>query len=130
MIDDRILISEKEIIEKNRIIAEFMEGVYCEHPSGYFSGEFGYMFYKDRWYNEKNLLYHSSWDWIMSACKKFDELNVSERDKERRSAYEDRCDDIDNAVSCYDILPAFNALVNAIQWYNTMVLESLNRRTI
>lgn len=56
--------------------------------------------------------YHSSWDWLMPACKKWDRLNM-EFDRE----YEGLCDLLDNAVTLYDVRPAFNQLVKNIQWY-------------
>ena len=56
--------------------------------------------------------YHSSWNWLMPACKKFDNLNLMDVE------YERLCDEIDNAVSCYEIKPAFKNLVSAIKWYN------------
>lgn len=60
-----------------------------------------------------DLKYHSSWDWLIPACKKFDKLNL------RVIKYQKLCDEIDNAVSCYEIEPAWNCLVKAITWLNT-----------
>lgn len=60
-----------------------------------------------------NAKYHTSWDWLMPACKKFDSLNLLDKE------YESLCDEIDNAVSCYEIMPAFKNLVKAITWYSS-----------
>lgn len=59
-----------------------------------------------------NYLYDKDWNWLMKACKKFDKLNLLDKD------YETLCDEIDNAVSCYEIKPAFKNLVKGIRWYN------------
>lgn len=59
-----------------------------------------------------NYMYDKDWNWLMAACKKFDKLNLLDKE------YELLCDEIDNAVSCYEIKPAFKNLVKAIRWYN------------
>jgi hypothetical protein len=56
--------------------------------------------------------YHNNWNMLIPACKKFDGLNILD------TTYEDLCDEIDRAVSCYEILPTFKNLVTAIKWYN------------
>lgn len=94
-------------LEGNRLIADFM----------------GYK--KDRWPFESddrykvgslmypicNLKFHDSWDWLMPACKKFDGLNLMDTE------YEKLCDEIDNAVSCYERPAAWNNLITAIIWH-------------
>lgn len=57
--------------------------------------------------------YHLSWGWLMPACKQFDKMNLLDK------KYETLCDEIDNAVSCYEMKPAWRSLVKAIQWYNS-----------
>ena len=59
-----------------------------------------------------NYMYDKDWNWLMKACKKFDRLNLLDKE------YELLCDEIDNAVSCYELKPAFKNLVKAIRWYN------------
>lgn len=121
---------EKEIVEGNKIIAEFME---------YKLIDTGRPFYKKGWFfhgedtlekypplykllesnDEDKLWFHSSWDWLMPACKKFDELEVPGSPLKIRRKYEDCCDKIDHKVALYEIKPVWEALVEAIQWYNT-----------
>lgn len=57
-------------------------------------------------------LYHKNWDWLMKACSKFNSLNLLDRE------YESICDDIDHAVSLYEIMPVFKKLVRGVRWYN------------
>lgn len=62
---------------------------------------------------KRELKYHSSWEWIMPACKKFHELNLEGYE------YEQHCESIDIAVTSYEIERAFKKLSEAITWYNT-----------
>jgi hypothetical protein len=59
----------------------------------------------------------SSWDWLMPALQKFDRLYQYEK-FEHFGTYQSYCDEIDDAVTLYEIQPAFEALVSAITWYN------------
>ena len=67
----------------------------------------------------KELRYHSSWSWLMPVCKKFDELDILDED------YINHCDNIDHCVTLYDIEAVYEAVVQAILWYNES-LKSLN----
>jgi hypothetical protein len=62
--------------------------------------------------------FHSSWDWLMPACHKFDMLDEFEGDE--RAFYEDHCDAIDQAATLYEIKPLWEALVNALVWHNSL----------
>lgn len=97
----------------NKMIAEFM-GLYRFNDKSY-------PFRKpnsDVSYREPQ--YHSSWDWLMPACKKFCidiadkmfELEPSVYDK-----YIEYCESIETID--YDVSNQFKILVEAIQWYNT-----------
>lgn len=63
--------------------------------------------------NPLNYMYDKDWNYLMEACKKFDRLNLSDKE------YELLCDEIDDAVSCYEIKPVFENLFAGILWYNT-----------
>lgn len=102
----------EEIKEGNQLIAEFMEierctrcdpwcGRYCYNPGVY--------------YLPDEMEYNSSWDWLMPACKKFDNLDI---DLQEHDAYVDHCSNIDNAAAHYKIEPVFLMLVEGIKWYN------------
>jgi len=105
---------QEEIIEGNILIAKF---------DGWILGETEYYCAgvperHPRWIKDKeelltsDLLYHSSWDWIMPAYKKFDRLNVVSD----FSQYSKYCDEIDIALTTYDIEIVFITLVNGIKW--------------
>ena len=84
----------------NRLIADFLAGVKLEP------------YYKYH--------YHDDWQRLMPALKKFYLLGYSKNKSAKWSKqYEDHCDTIDNKVTLYEIMPAWSALVEAIQWYNT-----------
>lgn len=96
------------------VVAEFM-GV--EHkPDPFVKSKDLYWHYNELHLMSKVLLFDTSWDWLMPSCKKFDELYIG---KEAPIGYIDHCEKIDNAVSCYEIEWAFEALVEGIKWYNT-----------
>lgn len=56
----------------NEVIARFMGGKRVQHPEQIFFSEdhFGYVCHKGHWWNENNLQYHTSWDWLMPVWKK------------------------------------------------------------
>ena len=63
----------------------------------------------------KELRYHSSWNLLMPVCKKFDSLDLVEED------YINHCDNIDHCVTQYEIEPVYEAVVQAILWYNEFI---------
>ena len=70
----------------------------------------------------KDMKYNSDWNWLMNACKKWDNLPYDEfkTDLAKRQ-YTDRCELLDNAVTCYEIEYAFLALTECIEWYNRLM---------
>ena len=108
--------TKEQIIEGNELIDSFMK----EEESS----KFGIVIYssdlpKGFWdvCDPNELPYQRSWDWLMPAIQKFDRLYQNEVFV-HYGIYQSYCDDIDNAVTEYEILPAFEALVSAITWYN------------
>lgn len=99
---------EEVTFEDNELIAKF-DGFVLEEDGMYRDRSGGDKTVRKK---EDGFYYHSSWEWIMPVCKKFDLLTI---DNERYIWY---CDRIDNAVTKYEILPVFKILVEAINWYN------------
>lgn len=74
--------SEKEIIEGNKLIAEFMGGKYYDawenkfyhsaSPHYYFDVQSLYL--KDK--VKKELKYHASWNWLMRVVEKIEQVRV------------------------------------------------------
>jgi len=58
---------EIEIIEGNKLIAEFMGHIYSIHPE------------INEW-EMKQLKYHKSWDWLMRVKEKIDSIDNNEYD--------------------------------------------------
>ena len=99
--------TQEEIIEGNELIAEFMNidvGHYTSYPE---EGR--------TQFSKNDLEYHSSWDWLIPACKKWDTLEVED---ENLVEYTKLCDQLDNTVSFYEIEPLFQQLVKCIEQYN------------
>ena len=136
----RIGMSNKEILEGNRLIAEFM-GVKitgtkygCNHP-----------LVTCAYPNYPNLKYHSSWDWLMPVIDKIESLEGSNPFKDNPkvkfqgdhveifwySTYRGDCiywknyTGIDNNTYQHKnqedsrILAVFRAIVEFIKWYNS-----------
>ncbi len=115
------------VIEGNKIIAKFMDGVYCEYPDKIFPGEFGYRFpaeiQNSSWWNEKSLKYHSSWDWIMPVWKKIGgkmyeiRRTVSGEEYQRAAVLTQH---VLKAFQKADIDSAFLWIVESVKWYNQL----------
>lgn len=87
-----------EILEGNKLIAAFMG--------------------KPDHIMPELLKYHSSWDWLMPACRKFDSLFDSNWTETQELEYVALSDKMDEAATFYEIFPLYQELVNGIKWYN------------
>jgi len=110
-----------EILEGNKLIAEFMEYMFLDDFNYPENNETG-------WYNELGncvgieLKFHSSWDWLMSVVEKIELIIVDELKIEE--------DITINGTSCYipaidksitklsKINATYEAVVEFIKWYN------------
>lgn len=68
--------NEPNIEQKNACFAQFMGGNRVLHPDQkYFPEEhYGYVCHKGKWWNENNLQYHSSWEWLMPVVEKIESI--------------------------------------------------------
>lgn len=67
--------------------------------------------------NGYGMKFHTDWNWLMEAAKKFDDLKEF-FGTEHETMYITRCDNQDSAITCYNISQAFEVLVDNINWYN------------
>jgi len=119
----------QEIIEGNKLIAEFM-AVKNEISDIYYLPQFGHYFncYGHLEYNEcfrlDELKYHSFWDWLMPVVEKIDKIgfnvqigrisvNISRILDGENTIIGLVCGDIDKKLEL-----VFSACVNFIKWYN------------
>jgi len=63
--------------------------------------------------------FHTDWNWLMLAAKKFDNPDVL-TNYFNSAEYTSRCDDLDNAITLYDIDKAFEVLVDNIMWLDSI----------
>jgi len=73
-------------------------------------------------YSNSELPYCTDWNWLMEVLAAFDSLNIpiKFRSFKELEKYSFHCDDIDHAVTLYDINDASNALCDGIEWYNSL----------
>jgi hypothetical protein len=68
-----------------------------------------------------NLQYNSSWDWLMPVWYKFRDLKFEGEEVSQEHALFSMAINVAIIHKCKDSpLPAFNELVSAINWYNTI----------
>lgn len=96
---------EEDIAKGNEIIREFMGWPTNKIEIHFLGGTMRKLQYH----------FHMDWNLLMAACKKFD--NLSNRTKD----YQRYCDEIDAAVTNYEILPAWKRLLRGIKWYNEVL---------
>lgn len=103
--------TSKEILEGNKIIAEFMgETVLPIKECDLFpliQGEDGL----------RQTKYHTSWDWLMPACYKWENLQDFYKTN-KASEYRKLSGILGGIVYEYVIEPVYIQLVENIKWYN------------
>jgi hypothetical protein len=118
--------SEEEIVNGNKIIAEFDGCEKCiSHTdngvtTGYIvKGKVNIGNSPTDGYNNfaiSQLEFHSSFDWLMPVCKKWSELEFDGKDQTWEYGFYSV--NLSILVGKYEILPVFNQLVKNIEWYN------------
>lgn len=111
-------------LEKDRLIEKFMG---WELKWSNEEGKSGWSFYNKEskeylyktTYANSTIGFTTDWNWLMKALKKFDTLPVEYILWDNQIKYIDHCDDIDYAVTLYNIDDAVNALCEGIEWYNS-----------
>jgi len=104
----------EEIINGNKLIAEFMGGVYetKEQPIPYFEN----IEFAGPYPSNEDLKYHTSWDWLMPVVRKIVELccDSDNYDLFMSDHYTSILDTIPIAI----IEDAYKVVVEFIEWYN------------
>lgn len=108
-----------EIIE-NKLIAEFM-GVFIDANGQYDLEGHCLELHSDRWNGDTcieadQLLFHSSWDWLMPVVKKIVELCCDEGNDDLFLS--DQYTSILDTISIAVIEDAYKVVVEFIKWYN------------
>lgn len=111
-------------LEKDRLIEKFMG---WELKWSNEEGKRGWSFYNveskeylhKTTYADSTIGFTTDWNWLMKALKKFDELNFQNHSAFIRRQYIEISDQIDYAVTLYNIDDAVNALCEGIEWYNS-----------
>lgn len=108
--------TNKEIFEGNKLIAEFMQWRY----STSFAGLLPNHWVKDNGetatdYIDTSLKFHSSWDWLMPVVEKCIYMNVpvSSNDEGEKLSI-----NIQRQLSYAKIEPTYISVVEFIKWYN------------
>ena len=107
--------TKEEILEGNKLIAEFM---------GFTVGEFGFQEPGEEWQQPfKHLKYHSSWDWLMPVVEKIETLGYGvkihgiqcsvNRLLEDETIVQYVCGDVSKKIELVHMV-----IVEFIQWYN------------
>jgi len=133
--------TQQSTIENNKLIAEFMGGLYNVHSNTYGIGKAQYKDYGDlknvvsaqKHYSQDELLYNSDWNWLMPVVEKIETTNVKDEQVYLHTEYDNRVEflgwysqidlgikDLKDLDTRYKtkIESCFNAVVWFIKWYN------------
>lgn len=113
--------TQKEILEGNRLIAEFMGGIY---KSDRFVIDDGWVFLPFHNMQQiKRLKYNSSWDWLIPVYNKFtSDLDIAWKITSKGVFIHNHNNGYNSLfeVNCPEnvIVDAYRGAVNFIKWYN------------
>jgi hypothetical protein len=109
---------DKEILENNVLIAEFMGAEKIQYPAPIY-GIYKFPVSPDKKHTKMDAIYfeyHTSWDWLMPVCVKWDDLHTLKNFQTHN--YFRLCGLLDRALTYYIITPVYNQLVENIKIYN------------
>ena len=98
------------MMENNKLIAEFMELPTEVSKAGllnYYHREYN----SGTWYEEHELSYNVSWDWLMPVVEKIDDMFGND------NQVDDSINKVHNAVLLFDIDEVYQAVIEFIQNY-------------
>lgn len=129
----------KEILEGNKLIAEFMGAEY-ERKKDFFNPEImrefiyfmgiPHMNYKDKecrhQYTPATCGYHYSWDWLIPVCQKIFSKECQRYESDSIWPYIRSCQEFKRGLLKCDINMAFNGVINFIKWHNESLTKEEN----
>ena len=107
-------------LEKDRLIEKFMGWKITWKNGGWVWVDKDNKSLAKTCYADSTLGFTTDWNWLMMALKRFDELTEMKSPFTigEHQQYSSLCDQIDYAVTLYNIGDAVNALCEGIEWYN------------
>lgn len=117
--------AQEEILEGNKLIAEFMGGIYSENAKAWGFGDAriehkelvvrGKLYKNLVWAKkfEKDLKYHSSWDWLIPVINKIYESDWYYKWKDTSGQFEKEV-----FINTKFIETTWEQVVEFIKWYN------------
>lgn len=120
---------EKEIIEGNKLIAQFMDGKLCDGGFRQDVSEMDSFKFRNKVYKFSDLKYHIDWNWLMPVMEKIGkDYNVritwcaDGGTKGFGTTYIDRPDIFDKSIADFggfgSIINTWKCVVKFIHWYN------------
>lgn len=92
-----------DIDANNKLIAEFMNYLMDNEA----------VVVNSKGYSYEQLKFHLSWDWLMPAIQKWDNLNIN------KIMYVELSNNLDDVITRnYNITDAYKQLIKNITWYN------------
>lgn len=113
---------EQDIQAGNRLIVEFMEGKIIAQTSLLIQYEFP----DGKLFNNQQLQYHTSWDWLMPVVEKIGKMY----DPYKYKAFEEKEDawEIVDLTLMNPINEVYDCVIKFIQWYNQQTPNPIDKK--
>jgi len=119
----------KDIIECNKLIAEFMGRDFNDPINSVWYFDEDKNKHLERQETVDDLQYHNSWDWLMPVYKRcIDTIGiwcVTHNDNNNARVWYQSGERIGRALSSVDIQKAHSEISNLIEWYNNIKIKFL-----
>ena len=117
--------SQEEILEGNKLIAEFM-GLHYRSLK-YYTGWYKDPEFQNRICDYDGLQYHSSWNWLMPVCYKISEIIKDKYNIENLTPLDELFDILsgglyytnDDLKVSTNIMEVYSDVITFIKWYNS-----------
>lgn len=106
------------MLENNRLIAKFMGHRYDDNRNSHSSSDFYY-------YEDSELEYNTSWDWLMEVVEKIEKTNLGSLEIQSKNLvllqYNQKTAMYYNSTLIENV---YNACVEFVKWYNNHTLKN------